>query len=145
MARAEITVIGLRELRRDLKALDNEGGYKPRLREAGLRVARIVADEARANARRGATTLAGTRATMGSVAIESIRPLAGQARATVAGGRKSLPYYTGWEFGSAGRNRQFPATRSGGYNLYPAVVSKRGEVLAAYRAEIERLLTDYNL
>lgn len=138
MARAEITVIGLRELRRDLKALDNEGGYKPRLREAGLRVARIVADEARANARRGATTLAGTRATMGSVAIESIRPLAGQARATVAGGRKSLPYYTGWEFGSAGRNRSISAR-------YPAVVSKRGEVLAAYRMEIERLLNDYNL
>ena len=143
--RAEIQVTGLRELRRDLAALDSEGAYKERLKAAGKRVATIVSDEARASAARGATTLSGTRATMGGAAIASIRPLAGQTRATVALGKAALPYAGGWEFGSHGGHRQFPAAKADGYNLYPAIKRKRSEVISAYTREIEALLSDYHL
>lgn len=141
----KIVVTGLRELRRDLAALDQDGAYKERLKAAGKRAATVVSDEARSTAKRGASTLSGAHATMGAAAIESIRPLAGQTRATVAGGKAKLPYFGGWEFGSHGRHRQFPAARRDGYNIYPAIKRRQREIVAAYRAEIDALLRDYHL
>lgn len=145
MATGRIEVTGLKELRRDLKALDAEGAYKAQLRDAGKQAAEVVAEEARNRARRGAVTLAGTRASMGGAAIASIRSLAGQTRATVALGKASIPYAGGWEFGSGGANRQFPARRQGGYNLYPAIEDKREEVIKVYSREIGALLKRYDL
>src|ERR1044071_6153669 len=87
MASPQVRVEGMRELRRSLKKMSEDDTYKTELRGAHKRVASIVSDAAQANARRGATTKMGKHATMGHVAIASIRPLAGQARATIAGGR----------------------------------------------------------
>src|SRR5688500_1337954 len=128
MAGGRIQVHGLKELRRDLKALDAEGSYKAELRDAGKKAAEVVAEEARSRARRGATTISGTHASMGGAAIASIRSLAGQTRATVALGKASIAHAGGWEFGSGGAHRQFPRKKTGGYNLYPAIADKREEV-----------------
>lgn len=145
MAAGRIEVHGLKELRRDLKALDAEGSYKAELRDAGKKAAEVVAEETRQRARRGATTIAGTHASMGGAAIGSIRSLAGQTRATVALGKASIPYAGGWEFGSGGAHRQFPRKKQDGYNLYPAIKDKRNEVIEVYSREIGHLLKRYDL
>lgn len=139
MARAGVRVEGLRELRKELRALEGDGSWKAELREAGKAAAEVVASEARRTAAQGMTTLAGTPATMGGRAVASIRALAGQTRATVAGGKTSIPYYAGWEFGSAGHFRQFPPKAGSSHNLYPAIERKRGEVIRVYGDHIDAL------
>ena len=141
----KVQVHGLKELRRDLKALDSTGGYKAELRDAGKKAAEVVAEEARSRARRGATTISGTSASMGGAAIASIRALAGQTKATVALGKASIPYAGGWEFGSGGAHRQFPRKTPRGYNLYPAIDDKREEVIEVYSREIGSLLKRHGL
>ena len=132
MAGAGVRVVGLRELRRDLRRLEDDSAWRPALRNAGYGAATIVATEAKQTATRGATTISGKRASMGAAAIATIRPLAGQTRAQVAGGKASLAYFGGWEFGSNGRYPQFPRARKSGYNIYPAIVRKRDEVIRFY-------------
>lgn len=138
MAGGRVNVVGLKELRRDLKALDSEGGYKAELKDAGRKAAEVVATEARRSA------LGAANPRMGSVAAMSIRALAGQTRATVAGGKASVPWYAGHEFGSA-RYRQFPRPRQGGYHLFPALGRKRDEVIEVYSNEIGALLKRHGL
>lgn len=133
-----IRVEGLKELRRDLRALDNEGTWKAPLRVAAFNAANIVAVEARASAGRR------TNPRMGSRAIATIRALAGQSRAQVAGGTASVVWFGGHEFGS-GRFRQFPKRKAGGYNLYPALGRKRGQVVELYTREVGQLTRRYGL
>lgn len=139
MAGGGVKVVGLKELRRDLKALDSEGSYKAELKDAGKKAAEVVAEEARRTARGAANPR------MGHVAAESIRALAGQTRATVAGGKASVPWYAGHEFGSAGRYPQFPRARQGGHHLYPALGRKREEVIEVYSKGIGALLKRHGL
>ena len=134
-----IEVTGLKELRKELRALESDGTWKAELRAAGKAAAEVVATEARRTASQGQVTLAGTPASMGGAAVASIRALAGQTRATVAGGKASIPYFGGWEFGSGGAYRQFPRKAGSSHNLYPAIERKRGEVVRVYGDEIDRL------
>lgn len=133
-----IEVHGLKELRRDLRRLDTTGAYKAELRDAGRKAADVVATEGRR------TAMGAANPRMGSVAAGSIRSLAGQARATVAGGRASVPWYVGHEFGSV-RYRQFPRRTPGGRHLYPALARKRNEVIRVYSDEIGGLLKRHDL
>jgi hypothetical protein len=134
-----VDVIGGRELRKALKELEGDDAWKGELRQGGLEVAQIVATEAQRTASAGATTISGKHASMGSRAIATIRPLAGQTRATVALGKASAPEAAGWEWGSGGAYRQFPRKKKDGYNLYPALERKRAEVIEAYGKVIDRV------
>ena len=129
----KIKVVGLKELRRDLRKLSEDGAYKPGLRAAGMKAATVVADEARRTAARALPNHAGGVARMGP-ALGSIRPLASQRGAQVAGGGASYPWFGGDEFGSHGghRSRQFPTAKEDGYNLYPAIERKRDETAKVY-------------
>jgi hypothetical protein len=126
-----IDVIGLKELRRDLRRLADDGHWRPRLRETNLRAAGIIASDARSRA------LSRSSPRMGSVASGTIRPLAAQTKAYVAVGLASVPWTMGHEFGSA-RYLQFPAVRKGGYNVFPAVAERTDDVIDVYG----RLLDD---
>jgi hypothetical protein len=79
---------------------------------------------------------------MGSKATSTIRALAGQMRATVAGGTAAVRHYMGHEFGSV-RYPQFPRPKAGGYHLYPAIVRKRDEVIEAYSRALDRITERY--
>ena len=136
---AEIRVEGLKELQKELRTLESDGTWKPELRAAGKGAAEIVATEAKRSAQAGKPTLAGTPASMGSRAVASIRALAGQTSATVAGGGAAVPWFAGWEFGSGGAYRQFPAKAGSSHNIYPAIDRKAGEVIEFYGDAIDRL------
>lgn len=137
---ARVRVEGLKELRKELRTLEGDDSWKADLRAAGKDAAEIVAAEARRTAAAGRSTLSGKAATMGAAAVASIRSLAGQTRATVAGGKASIAYFGGWEFGSAGHYRQFPAkARNGSHNIYPAIDTKRDEVIEIYGDRIDVL------
>ena len=57
----------------------------------------------------------------------------------MAGGGAAVPYFGGWEFGSGGAYRQFPAKASGSHNIYPAIDRKAGEVIEFYGDAIDAL------
>lgn len=135
-----VNVEGLRELRKRLAQLEGDASWKPALRDAGKAAAEVVAAEARVSAARGAVTLAGTPASMGARALGTIRALAAQTRATVAGGSAGVPWFGGWEFGSSGAYPQFPPKVKGGRNLYPALARTRDEVIAVYTRELDQVI-----
>lgn len=138
---ASVKVTGLRELRRELRRLEPASEWQPALKAAGRAAGQIVADDATSSAAAGATTISGKHASMGSAALATIRVLAQQARVFIAGGRASLAYYGGWEFGSSGRHRQFPPKRGAdGYNIYPAIAKNRDEIIQTYVKGIGPLL-----
>jgi hypothetical protein len=72
MGNPEIRVTGLRELRKALKDMEGDDTWKQELKDAGRDAAEVVAAEGRSLAARGATTLAGTHASMGSAAISPV-------------------------------------------------------------------------
>lgn len=137
MAGADIKLVGFKELRKDLKALDEEGSYKPRLKAAGKNAAGVVVDEAK--------SLAVAKTRMGSRALGTIRALAGQTRAQVAIGSAAVPWAVGFNFGSSGRYKQFMPKHHPDAALYSAIEKKRAEVVKVYTSEIGDLLKDYHL
>lgn len=138
-----VRITGLRELRRDLKRLEPEGAWKATLKDAGMQAGEVVAGDARSRAARGATTLAGTGASMGHEAIASIRVLAQQTRVYVAGGSARIAWFAGWNFGSGGGHRQFPAKRSPDYTLYSAIEDNQADFVEAYKDGIDKLMEQY--
>lgn len=132
-----VKVVGLDELRRDLRRLDAE---LPReLAIIHYRVAQIVADEARHRAPRGPHQGGGVVVPI----VQSIRAGRQQRRATVSMGGARSPHAEPTEFG--GTLRRFHSTsrtrvRQRAF-LYPAIAAKRGEVIDAYGGMIDQLLT----
>lgn len=143
MAGPAIRVKGLKETRKALRTLSQDGTWKPELRQVNKAAAEIVVTEARKRAGRGGTNLAGGPARLGGRGVASIRALASQTKATVAGGGASVPWYGGSDFGSGGRYRQFPAKKEKGRFIYPAIEDKMDEVLRVYTAGLDRLTGKY--
>lgn len=143
MAGPAVRVQGLKEARRALRTLSDDGTWKPELRAVNKSAAEIVVVEARSRAARGGTNLAGGPARLGSKGIGSIRALASQTKATVAGGGASVPWYGGSDFGSGGAHRQFPAKLKKGRFIYPAIDDKMTEILRAYTRGLDRLTSKY--
>jgi hypothetical protein len=125
-----VEVVGLKDLRRELKKLEEDDVWRPELRNAGLAAGEIVATEARRTAAAGQTTRAGKHATMGHEALATIRTLAQQTRVFVAGGSERVVWFKGWE--GLARAKQFPPATADGYNIYPAIERKRSEVIESY-------------
>lgn len=137
---AKLKVVGLKELRADLRKIESDGTWKPELRSAALAAANVVADEAKRRGGQSFTNLAGGRAALGSKGIGSIRALASQTRGQVAGGGAGVPWYGGSDFGSHGAYRQFPGAKSEGRFIYPALEDKQQEVLDTYRDALDGVI-----
>jgi hypothetical protein len=125
-----IDVENLRQFRRELRDLEGDNRWAPRLRSAGLEAARIGADEGQRSMLGASNPRAGSRAS------STIRPLAGATRATIAVGRASAPETMGHEWGSS-RFRQFPRRKEGGYHTYPAIQRKMPEILRRYMSALD--------
>lgn len=123
----KIRVVGLRDLQRELKALDLQG----ELKEANWRVAQIVLEEAEKRAR--------ALGRMQAKAAESLTAGRAQRKATVAFGGARYPFAFGAEFGAKKYPQFLPHLGRTGYWLYPAIRDKRDEIVDAYGDEIERL------
>jgi hypothetical protein len=139
----EIRVTGLKELRRDLKALGDLEGTKE-LRQGLKKAADIVAVDARNRAQ-----------AFSQRAASSIAAGTSGNRAFVAGGRKSITWY-GWaDFGSRkpklGNPRSVgPWTKSGkgpdkGRFIYAALDAKSEEIRAAVADGLDHLLKSHDL
>lgn len=138
MASPEIRVIGLRELRRDLKRLDAD--WPKELAKANTAAAQIVATEAQRRAP------AGPHQGGGSVTPirQSIRASRAQRSASVSFGGARSPHAAPTEFGGT-LARHASASRTTVRQrafLYPAITAKTAEVVQTYTAAVDRLLHD---
>lgn len=129
---AKIEVVGLRDLQKELRAIDKD--FPKELRLANKEAAQVVADATRASF-----------ASRGGVAPKvaaSVKALAQQRNASVKIGGARFPYALGSEFGGRARRttQQFPPFQKGGYSLFPTVKDKREEVIKVYDEAIDRLL-----
>ncbi len=127
-----IEVTGLKELRRELKAVD--AAFPKQLQQANKKAAELVAE--------------GTRAAFNSMAgsapkvAPKVAALAQQTRAQVRVGGGSgvgAEVAMGNLWGSK-RFKQFPPPVAGGYALYPTIAARTDEIVEAYADEIDDLL-----
>lgn|SRR5574337_175545 len=135
-----IDVQGLKELRSALRKAGTQ--FPKELRVANLAAADIVVPEAKRRALQSRPNLAGGAARVGSRGVGSIRALAQQKAAQIAGGSAGVPWFAGNEFGSSGRYRQFPSASRDGYILWPAAKAKRDEVVQVYERMLEALAAE---
>lgn len=157
MTSASVAVKGLRELNRELKALDAMGGEGNRqlLKDANWRVAQFVTEKARQRASGVGRQQAR--------AAESLKPSKTVNRAQVTGGNARVPFFFGAEFGAkpnvlrserqragwAGPGRyigfrQFlPWTKPGsgnvGYFLFPTLKNESSDIIELYADELDKV------
>lgn len=146
-----VTVTGLRELGRELRAVD---AALPRELQRGLK--RVAGEIVVPGARGLAASRTNPR--WGTAAVNTIRALASQQRAQVAVGSQRVPWAAGHNFGSkrtritvdrnhpTGRRstNQFPRTkgfRNGDYALYETLARRQPQIVEALVGEIDDLLT----
>lgn len=124
---AEIQVDGMREVRKALRDMSDDTGYRQPLKEAYGAVGSLVEGGARSLAGQPRPTLGGSVASMGTKAIGSIT-----GKGTTTGASlvafKGIPWGPGWNFGSTGGRRQFPAKATPDYSLYTAVAENREQI-----------------
>lgn len=120
-----VNVAGLKDLSRELKAID--ASWAKELAQAAKKAAQIIVTEARSRASSAGGVLA--------KAADSIAPGGTQRGGYVRLGGPRWPYALGAEFGA----KQYPqfkpwrgADENGGYALYPAIRDKTDEVTDAY-------------
>lgn len=143
VARPTISVEGIAELRRALKAageMESLAEFRDGLKAA----AEIVAKDARSRVVRRSGR-----------AADSIRATAGGNRVFVRGGKSTVPYYGWLDFGSrtpiSGRPRSVgPWARSGagprgGRFIYPAVERNEDRVVEALDRAVRNVLRDEDL
>lgn len=134
-----VEVRGLRELSRDLKRIDKE--LPKEMRQASMGVARLVADEARANAG------AGTK--IQRKAASAIKARAGAARAAIAvTPTPSVPFALGAFYGAVkfkqfepwvGTSWRAGRPDEGPYAINPAIASLEGEIVRVYGEAVNDL------
>lgn len=136
---AQLKVEGMKELRKALRDMASDTTWRSELREAYRAVSSLVEGESRSRAGSGGSTLAGTGASMGSKALASIRGKGTTTGATLEGG-KGIAWFGGWNFGSSGAYRQFPARRDPDYTMYAAVEEKRAQITDEFAEAVEAAL-----
>lgn len=127
----------LRKFRADLRRL----GVHKDLQKANKKAAQPPADKAKQYARKSFGNLAGGVTRPGSAVVASIRPLATQTKAYVAGGKATVPYYGGMDFGSGGAHRQFGPKLSEGRFIYPAIADTAPKIIEVYVNELDGLIS----
>ncbi len=131
---SRVNVVGLRELRNELKAID--GKAQKGLQKANKRAAAEVIVPAARHLAEGRHN-----PRWGSEAIGTIRALASQTRAQVALGSAKVRWAAGHEFGSI-KYKQFPPSigyRAGGYALYAAIDQEQDKLIDVYADLLEEL------
>lgn len=129
----------MKELRKGLRTMSSDNGWRAPLRDAYRAVGTLTESEARSLAGQARPTLGGTSATMGGAAIGSIKGKGTTTGASLAAGT-GVPWFSGWNFGSTGKYRQFPAKTSPDYNLYKAIENKREEITETFAKEVDAAL-----
>lgn len=146
MAGQGIKVVGLDELRRELRKLD-EPGIIDGLKDVNYQVARDVIGWSQA--------AAGRFGPMDARAAATLTASKAQRAAQVKGGGARAPWFGGSEFG-AGRNRDRSTSRGvvtgwnqfrewrgngrdAGYWLYPSIRAHTDEIVDRYGEGLERL------
>jgi hypothetical protein len=125
---SRIDVVGLRDLQRELRALDKT---MPReLRKANIEAAEVVAQATRQSF--------SSRPGVAPKVAASVKALGQQRNASVRIGGPKYPYAMGSNFGSI-RFKQFPAVKHPDYSLYTSIRSERKEVLDTYDEALKRL------
>ena len=136
---AAVEIDGMKEVRKGLRTFSSDNGWRAPLRDVYRKVGTLTESEARSLAGQARPTLGGTSATMGGAAIGSIK-----GKGTTTGASleafKGIPGGSGWNFGSSGAHRQFPAKARPDYNLYKAVENKRDEITETFADEIDAAL-----
>jgi len=138
-AKPEVKVEGIKELRKALRDMSDDKGWRGELREVYRAVSTLVEGEAQSRAGAGAVTISGTHASMGSRAIASIKGKGTTTGATLLGGT-GVAWFGGWNFGSGGAHAQFPRKREPDYNLYVAVEDKREQITNEFAEAVEDAL-----
>ena len=141
MADESVKVVGLKDLVRELKKLDDKG-LTDGLKGVNFDVAQLVVNDAQGRA----------SGAMDSRAAATLKPGRQAARAVVSGGGKAAPFFFGSEFGAMqnqlrqtprrqvrGWNQFEPWTRTEGRWLYPAIRSSREKVIEMYGDAIEKI------
>lgn len=127
-------VYGLRELRAELKKLDNATNLQDELKEANYKAADFIVQHAKATA--------GGVSRQAAAAAESLRASRTASRAQVLIGSAAVPFALGAEFGSQ-RYKQFPAWRGNsigaGYFLWPTIRERMDEVVEYYGDELDKI------
>jgi hypothetical protein len=140
-----VKVAGLRELRKELRKLD-DSGLTDELRQANIDVAEMVV--------RSAQGKASTR--QQRKAAGTLRPGKQAGRAVVIGGNAEVPWFGGAEFGAAqGQRRVGPSGRTfvgfnqfepwrgngsdAGYFLYPAIRDDTPQIIETYGDALDRI------
>ena len=128
MPNPEIRVRGLKEFRRKLAKLANEGPGL--LKEANIKTATFVAGMAQTRAAgvsRQAAKAAGT-----------LRPVKSGIAARISGGT-GIGFFYGAEFGSNRYHQFMPHRGQTGYFLYPTIRGEMDVIVDFYGDEIERV------
>lgn len=127
-------VYGLRELRAELKKLDNAADLQDELKDANFKAADFVVEHAKRKA--------GTVSRQAAAAAESLRASRAAARAQVLIGSAAVPFALGAEFGSH-VYKQFPTWRGNsigaGYFLWPTIRERMDEVVEYYGEELDKI------
>lgn len=129
-----INVVGLRELRNELRAID--GRMQRELQKANKRAAADVIVPAARHLAEGRHN-----PKWGHEAIGTIRALATQTRAQVALGSAKVTWAAGHEFGSI-KYKQFPPSigyKAGGYALYAAIDQEQEQLVGVYGDLLQEL------
>lgn len=124
-----IQVDGLRELQKELRALDKS--WPKELRLANKEAAEVVARATRASF--------ASRPGVAPKVAASVRAAAQQRSASVKIGGRRWPYALGSNFGSSGRFPQFPPVKRPDYSLYASIKSERKQVVDTYDKALDRL------
>ena len=137
-----IKVQGLKQFRRELKALEDNELYVKQLKEVHNRIAKIVLEEARAQASTALERKAAGGLTAGKTVGGAVIHMGG-AKYPFAGGAEfgaiKYPQFKPW------RGNQYTVTwtddqiGNAGYFVFPAIAKKRDQVIEIYMDEIERI------
>lgn len=127
---AAVEVIGMKEVRKSLKAFSSDNGWRAPLRDAYRDVARLVENKSVGKAE---------SSRMGHVARGTIKGKGTTTGASITA-YKGIAYGPGHEFGSGGRYPQFPPKRVGGYHLYPAIDESRDEIVETFAESVDSAL-----
>lgn len=127
-----VNVVGLDELRKNLKTLDNAGELQAALKDANFKTADFVVQRAIPRMR-SLGNVPGRRSAESMKATRS----GAAARLSLAG--KNAPFANGVEFGS-GKFKQFKPWLgngpSAGYAIYPTIRENTAELIRIYSEEI---------
>lgn len=137
MAAPGIRVVGLKEFSRAIKRVSPELGPALRL-ELKAVAERVVVPKAKELGGQTRTNLVGRSTRLGGAGVATIRALATQKSAVIAGGTARVVWFGGHNYGSASY-RQFPPKNSKGYILEEAVRQKQPEILKAAGEAIDKV------